>query len=151
MTRKTSLEVYERIKREGLLSERRQQVYDILYEFGPLTGGQVAVKMRLDHGVRGVSESVRNRLTELREWGCVEELEDIDCPVTGNRSILWDVNGKAPEKPKEKRKRKFFVVTPTAFDFSDAAYSAFPTEAMAEARAHKINGEVWEVMGAPLE
>ena len=96
--RRTSVETFEKIRSSGLLSERRFQVYGILFREGPITGGQVARRMQELHNVGGFSESVRNRLTELREFGCVEEVGETPCPVTGNRSILWDVT---PDLPSE--------------------------------------------------
>lgn len=98
MIRQTSIDIYHQIQNDGLLSKRRWQVYDILYQHGPLTGGEVASYMKSIHGVRGFSESVRNRLTELREMGAAREVGETSCPVTGNQVILWDVTGDLPRQ-----------------------------------------------------
>jgi hypothetical protein len=94
--RDTSIDVYNRIRAAGLLSERRWQVYDILFREGPLTGAQVAERMRDLYGIRGFSESVRNRLTELRDMHCVRELGETTDPLTRSTVILWDVTSALP-------------------------------------------------------
>lgn len=41
MTRNTSVEAYHKIKEEGLIGKRQMQVYEILFEHGPLTNSEV--------------------------------------------------------------------------------------------------------------
>lgn len=95
--RDTSIAVYLRIKSEGLLSKLRQIVYDILFEFGPLTAEEVRVRT---HGVKQVS--VSPRMSELVERKVVAEVGRKICSVTGNEAILWDVTSNLPEKPEPK-------------------------------------------------
>lgn len=102
MIRDTSIEVYNRIKEEGLLSLRRQQVYSVLFEHGPLTGAQTAKIVKEFYGSWGHSETIRNRLTELRDLGCVKELDKKPCPINGNVVIVWDVTSKIPVETKKK-------------------------------------------------
>ena len=108
MIRDTSIEAYNEIRNSGLLSEKRLEVYDVLYNKGPLTGGQVS---RIVRGSRpSVSETIRNRITELNRLGVVKEVGTISCPVTGRRSILWDVTRNLPYKNVEIKKTKKQIV-----------------------------------------
>jgi len=103
--KKTSAEVYEQIKLEGLLSKKRQEVYEILHLYGPMTGAQVAERMFMG-GRKPASETVRNRITELRDRGCVEEVKEGPCPVTGRTVIWWATTDRLPVEPsKNKRSR----------------------------------------------
>lgn len=98
MVRNTSIEVYRRIEEEGLLSKRRFQVYSVLFKHGPLTGTQLSKIVRANFGDWSMSETIRNRLTELRDQGVVDELGKVECPVNGNEVILWDVNSNLPKE-----------------------------------------------------
>lgn len=145
-TRRTSAETFEKIRTSGILSERRLQVYEILYREGPLTGGQVARRMQELHNVGGFSESVRNRLTELRDRGCVEEVGEAPCPVTGNRSILWDVTPDLPtEHPRTwTRPVKYFGVIvqgQTSLFPSQERHRLFLTEGAAEAYRESLKDD----------
>lgn len=104
VVRKTSLETYKTIVNSGLLSDRRLQVYDILFKCGPMTGSQVSAKMRELYGQSGYSENVRNRITELVRSGCVEELCETTCPITRRKVLLFDVTDKLPVEPEEPEK-----------------------------------------------
>jgi len=102
MTRRTSVSAYREIEANGLLSKRRLEVYECLFKDGPLTGAQVAVKIRRPNQV---SETVRNRITELVKLGVAYEVKEVDCPVTHRQVILFDVTERLPkdyEKPKTK-------------------------------------------------
>lgn len=99
--RQTSVDAYNQIKSEGLLSVRRWETYDPLYHHGPMTAGQVG--LLLPGKGRAASGNVHARLGELRERGVVMELGTVICPVTQQRVILWDVTANIPlklEKPK---------------------------------------------------
>lgn len=94
MVRRTSREAYEKILREGLLPNRRMQVYEWLYERGPATAREVERAFILDGNHHG--RHVNKRLPELREQGVVEELGERQCAVTGENAILWDVTDALP-------------------------------------------------------
>lgn len=106
MARKTSIKVFQQIKDEGLLSKRRWQVYSILFESGPLTGAQVAETTKKVYGAWAHSETIRNRLTELRDCGCVAEVGEVDCPISGRRVIHWDVTSSLPRRDQPGSKRE---------------------------------------------
>jgi len=103
MTRQTSIEAYNKIKDEGLLSERRWQVYDCLYDIGPATGGEVFKEMKRRYGMLVPTNSnTTTRLGELRDMGVVSELGTRTCSVSSQKVILWDCTSNLPikfEKP----------------------------------------------------
>lgn len=103
MVRDTSLEVYQQIRDSGYLSEKRFVVYETLFKHGPLTGAQVADLIKNQDPNVPHSETIRNRLGELRDQGVVKELGTTACPLTGRRVILWDVTGNLPSKKLTKR------------------------------------------------
>jgi hypothetical protein len=93
--RETSIEVYEKIKGEGLLSRRRFEVYAILYDHGPMTGNEiikVAKSMYPDANQSGFNA----RLSELKKMGVAVEVGEKPDDVSGNRCYLWDVTSKLP-------------------------------------------------------
>lgn len=104
MVRETSQEAYFKIKDDGLLSERRWQVYDVLFRFGPLTGNEALRHLKREHGVGGGNApSIVSRLGELRNSGCAYEVRTRSCSVTGMNVIEWDVTKNLPiklERPK---------------------------------------------------
>ena len=103
MVRKTSLDTFHKIEAEGLLSQRRWQVYKTLYKIGPATGTQLALIVKGEFGGWGQSETIRNRLTELRDLGVVQEVTEAPCPETGNTVIWWATNDNMPVKIKKSR------------------------------------------------
>ena len=92
MVRETSKEAWMELVHNGKLSEKRREVYKILFMEGPLTGAQVKqIYSDTRYGLSNSSETIRNRLTELRNFGVVKECGVVKCPITGNKVILWDV------------------------------------------------------------
>lgn len=110
MVRQTSMEAYQTIKESGLLSNRRFQVYDVLFNNGPLTGAQVATIMKGTYGIHSQSETIRNRLTELRDMGCIQECGEAVDQYTNMKVILWDVTDKLPMKLQKKKKKETFTI-----------------------------------------
>jgi len=96
MVRQTSLEVYEKIEKEGLLSKNRWRVYDLIYRYGAMTGAQISGLYNEHYGKSSVSEVVRNRITELVKQTVVTELGTCKCPVTGNTVMRYDVTANLP-------------------------------------------------------
>lgn len=101
MTRKTSIEAYNTIKENGLLSKRRLEVYEALFEFGPCTGGELFRKANAKQ--KNIpNANIVTRLGELRRVGVVAEVGERKCAATGMNVIVWDVTDKLPlklEKP----------------------------------------------------
>lgn len=111
MIRNTSIDVYNKIKDNGLLSKRRLEVYDVVFNNGPLTSAEafhIMVNTQVTPGA--FIPQLRARFTELREMGCLSELGTKKCTVSGNESILWDVTCDLPRylpkvlSKKEKKK-----------------------------------------------
>lgn len=94
MIRETSVEAYNKIKENGLLSKRRWQVYDVLFHNGPATA--MELRNRFPKGT--VDSQIRARLNELRDLGVVHEKSERECRVTGMRVIEWEVTDRLPVK-----------------------------------------------------
>lgn len=97
-TRRTSVLAYEKIKAEGLLSQLRFEVYEILYKHGPLTAGE-AWSMYFPNRQRS---SVSARMSELEARGVVYQVEERPCSLTSHQAIAWDVNASLPVDPPKK-------------------------------------------------
>lgn len=98
MVRETSIKSYNTIKDNGLLSEKRWRVYDIVFNHGPLIGSKAAFIYKGKYGFGSNSETIRNRLTELRNMGVVREVGKALDQDTGMTVILWDVTKSVPIK-----------------------------------------------------
>ena len=101
-TRKTSIECFNKIKQEGLLSKRRLEVYEALYTSAPCTSSEAIRNAKTTFGVFGVS----SRFTELRDLGVIYEKGEKQCTITGRNVIEWDLTDKLPVNFKNKNKTK---------------------------------------------
>ena len=107
MPRDTSIEAYQRITENGLLSFRRMQVYEYLFQHGPCTARQITLALRESEAFKGkdVTDSgFHGRLSELRDRGVVSEVGRTE--GENGVVILWDVTSKLPEEPPEKVSEK---------------------------------------------
>ena len=98
-TRQTSIDCYNQIKKEGLLSKRRLEVYESLLSTAPCTSSEAIRNAKTTFGVFGVS----SRFTELRDLGVIYEKDIRPCKVTGRNVIEWDLTDKLPIKEKSKK------------------------------------------------
>ena len=103
--RKTSLETYQKIKDNGLLSKRRMEVYDMLFHHGPLTANEIVRKAKLLHPKTNPS-SYNARLSELKRYGLAIEVGEKEDDVSGNNCFLWDLTDNLPVKPDTKTKKQ---------------------------------------------
>jgi len=101
-TRKTSIECFNKIKQEGLLSKRRFEVYEALYTSAPCTSSEAIRNAKTTFGVFGVS----SRFTELRDLGVIYEKGEKKCNITGRNVIEWDLTNRLPINFKKKSKTK---------------------------------------------
>ena len=105
-TRQTSIDCYNKIKQEGLLSKRRFEVYEALLSSAPCTSSEAIRNAKTTFGVFGVS----SRFTELRDLGVIYEKGEKKCSITGRNVIEWDltdrlpINIKNPNKTKQQKK-----------------------------------------------
>lgn len=90
MARQTSKSAYESIMRNGTLSQRRRDVYQVLYKEGPLSASEVCTRLGLPR------DSVSPRLSELQRLSIVREFGTKTCSITGQTVVAWDVTGSLP-------------------------------------------------------
>ena len=102
MTRQTSIDCYNQIKNEGLLSKRRLEVLEAVLENAPCTSSEAIRNHKSTFGVFGVS----SRFTELRDLGVIYEKRVRECTVTGRNVIEWDLTDKLPVNPPKKISKK---------------------------------------------
>lgn len=95
MVRETSIETFNKIRDEGLLSEMRMKVYECIYLNAPITASEVFEKLNLKTNQSG-------RFTELKELGVIKEVGTRRCNVTGNHVYEWDVTNTLPADLKKK-------------------------------------------------
>ena len=98
-TRKTSIECFSKIKQEGLLSKRRLQVYESIFNYAPCTASEVFNDKNLKTNQSG-------RFTELRDLGVIYEKGERLCRITGRNVIEWDLTDRLPIDFKNKNKTK---------------------------------------------
>jgi len=99
-TRQTSIDCYNQIKQEGLLSKMRFKVYSALLSMGkPSTTREVYETM-------DVVKQEATRFTELRKLGVIYEVQNRKCTITGRTSIEWDLTDRLPINLKKSNKTK---------------------------------------------
>ena len=102
-TRQTSIDCYNQIKQEGLLSTMRFKVYEAILKNAPCTSAEVLSTMLSKNSA---ITSSRARFTELRELGVIYEVQNRKCTITGRTSIEWDVTDRLPINIKNPNKTK---------------------------------------------
>ena len=99
-TRQTSIDCFNKIKEEGLLSKMRFQVYSALLSMGkPSTTREVYETM-------DVIKQEATRFTELRNLGVIYEVQNRKCTITGRTAIEWDLTDRLPVNIKNSNKTK---------------------------------------------
>ena len=98
-TRQTSIDCYNQIKQEGLLSKRRLQVFESVFNNAPCTASEVFNEKNLKTNQSG-------RFTELRDLGVIYEKGERLCSVTGRNVIEWDLTDRLPVNVKKSNKTK---------------------------------------------
>lgn len=102
MIRRTSIEAYRKIESQGLLSKRRLEVYQYVYNHGPVIAKEawLAIAPNSNSGV------ITTRFSELQRAGVLEPVGETIDERTGMIAILWDVTDQLPRKVQR-------VVSPT--------------------------------------
>ena len=99
-TRQTSIDCYNKIKAEGLLSKMRFQVYSALLSMGkPSTTREV-------YDTMDVIKQEATRFTELRNLGVIYEVQNRKCTITGRTAIEWGLTNNLPVNIKKSTKTK---------------------------------------------
>lgn len=96
MVRETSIEAYNTIVANGLLSKRRLEVYKFLYNNGARTQNEVARHYEIYYP----GSSARTwgaRFSELKNHGVIKEVGVKVDDITGHKGILWDVTANLPK------------------------------------------------------
>ena len=104
-TRQTSVDCYNQIKDEGLLSKMRFHVYESIFLNPKQTAGELSECLN-SKGVKIRHGSVNGRLTELRDLGVIYERDVRPCKVTGRNVIEWDMTDTLPVEIKNSNKTK---------------------------------------------
>jgi Fe2+ or Zn2+ uptake regulation protein len=105
MAQRTSIETYTEIKNSGLLSEKRWRVYDIFYQMNrPLTGAEVSQIYKSNYPSSQHSETIRNRITELKDMGLLAEFEVVDCTFTGRKVFSFITTNNLPKNWRKKKR-----------------------------------------------
>ena len=103
--RKTSIEAYNNLKESGKLGKRRWEVYEVLFNDGPLTTNGLFESM----DKRGIQDHRRNsnaRLSELRDMELAEEIGTVKCEISGQLVTLYDVTDRIIPKELEKKAKE---------------------------------------------
>jgi DNA-binding transcriptional regulator GbsR (MarR family) len=104
MTRETSKAAYQAIMSNGTLSQRRRDVYDILYKHGPLSASEVCQHLSLPR------DSVSPRLSELQRLSIVKEFGTKTCGITGQTVTAWDVTASLPRGSLKAKPRRRWIL-----------------------------------------
>ena len=102
-TRQTSIDCYNKIKEQGLLSNMRFKVYEAILKKAPCTSGEAFATMTTKENQ--ISQS-RARFTELRNLGVIYEKGEKQCTITGRNVIEWDLTDRLPVNIKNTNKTK---------------------------------------------
>ena len=95
MARQTSIDCYNQIKAEGLLSKMRFKVYECILTNAPCTSAEALSNMLSKNSA---ITSSRARFTELRELGVIYEVRNRKCTITGRTAIEWDLTDGLPKE-----------------------------------------------------
>lgn len=103
LTRPTSREVFEQIRKDGTLAGARLRVVEILAEANePLTGAEVDARDKA-HESGSFRGHCHKRLPELRALGVVVVGDVRKCRITGKRATTWALSGNLPSAPRERK------------------------------------------------
>lgn len=99
MTRQTSIEAYNQIKENGLLTGLQFKVYDALYHYGPATQQELWFRCFKETQARNIMP----RFAELQRLGVIDSLQKKPCDISGRNCMVWDVTDRLPAKPQPKQ------------------------------------------------
>lgn len=99
--RRTSIDAYNQIKANGLLTHRSWQVYSMLYHQGPLTQNECWKKICRDYPEESISkQSINPRFAELQRKGVVAHVVKGKrvCSISGIVCMTWDATDGLPQQ-----------------------------------------------------
>lgn len=91
--RQTSIDCYNQIKSEGLLSKLRLMTYNAMLYSAPCTA--VELQGFIEKNSIGVKHAWK-LLSQLRDLGVVYEKRERLCSITGRNVIEWDLTDRLP-------------------------------------------------------
>lgn len=94
--RQTSINCYNQIKAQGLLSKLRLRTLNAMLYSAPCTAGELQIY--IDKNEIKVKHAWK-LLSQLRDLGVVYEKDERKCNVTGRVVIEWDLTDNLPIKP----------------------------------------------------
>lgn len=94
MVQQTSKDAYFEIRDNGLLSQRRWEVYDFVYHYGPTTIRKTWKAL----GPHLTTGTYSTRFSELKNMGVLQEVGTEYDTETGMTVILWNVTDGLPIK-----------------------------------------------------
>lgn len=92
--RQTSIDAYNKIRSEGLLSTRRFEVYDYIFKHGPCTAKDV-IRAKQPPGTSGGTYT--SRFSELERLGVIKDIGTVKCKHTGLSVTLWETTDNLPK------------------------------------------------------
>lgn len=101
-TRQTSIDCYNEIRANGLLSKRRFETFEAIMKIAPCTASEVQQSINYNNGGRDCMK----RISELRDRGVIYEVRTRACNVTGRNVIEWDLTDRLPVNVKKTIKTK---------------------------------------------
>ena len=90
--RQTSIDCYNAIKAEGLLSKRRFETYEAMVKIAPCTASEVQKSINYFNGGRDCMK----RISELNKLGVIYDKRTRTCNVTGRNVVEWDLTDRLP-------------------------------------------------------
>ena len=96
-TRQTSIDCYNQIKAEGLLSKLRLRTLNAMLYSAPCTAGEL--QNYIDKNQIQVKHDWK-LLSQLRDLGVLYEKTERKCKITGRIVIEWDLTDKIPVNKK---------------------------------------------------
>jgi hypothetical protein len=116
--RQTSIDCYNQIKSEGLLSDLKLLTYHAMLHTAPCTAGEL--QKYIEKNEIKVKHSWK-LLSQLRDLGVIYERSVRICFVTGRNVIEWDLTDKLPLKEKAPVVTKKQKIEAVLNDISDFA------------------------------
>ena len=96
MVRQTSIDAYNQIKKDGSLTKLKLQVYHCIMRNDNFTAAELHNSFYYLQ-VKQIS-TVRARITELNQLGCIESLNVRKCRITGRQAHTWTLTDEQPRK-----------------------------------------------------
>ena len=137
--RHTSFEAYNILHTNGFLTGLQAKVYNVLFNNGPLTQGEVWNEYLPDYQ----RHSVDPRFAELKKMGVIATVGERPCRFSGVKGLVWDVTDHIPtEKPVHVPKMKLADEAPgivALLNKLDTYFSNLPEDAKQEVLHYEVN------------